>query len=88
MSDHNLVHESKLPLPLLHRGKVRDVYEVDAETLLMIASDRVSAFDVVLPQPIPHKGEVLTQITAWWLDQLDDRLSCLLYTSPSPRDRG
>ncbi len=75
MSDHNLVHESKLPLPLLHRGKVRDVYEVDAETLLMIASDRVSAFDVVLPQPIPHKGEVLTQITAWWLDQLDDRLS-------------
>ena len=56
MSDHNLVHESKLPLPLLHRGKVRDVYEVDAETLLMIASDRVSAFDVVLPQPIPHKG--------------------------------
>ena len=75
MSDHNLVHESKLPLPLLHRGKVRDVYEVDAETLLMIASDRVSAFDVVLPQPIPHKGEVLTQITAWWLNQLDDRLS-------------
>ena len=75
MSDHNLVHESKLPLPLLHRGKVRDVYEVDAETLLMIASDLVSAFDVVLPQPIPHKGEVLTQITAWWLDQLDDRLS-------------
>ena len=70
-----MVHESKLPLPLLHRGKVRDVYEVDAETLLMIASDRVSAFDVVLPQPIPHKGEVLTQITAWWLDQLDDRLS-------------
>jgi len=70
-----LVHESKLPLPLLHRGKVRDVYEVDSETLLMIASDRVSAFDVVLPQPIPHKGEVLTQITAWWLDQLDDRLS-------------
>ncbi|HAT38164.1 MAG TPA: phosphoribosylaminoimidazolesuccinocarboxamide synthase [Gemmatimonadetes bacterium] len=75
MSDQNLVHESKLPLPLLHRGKVRDVYEVDSETLLMIASDRVSAFDVVLPQPIPHKGEVLTQITAWWLDQLDDRLS-------------
>ena len=70
-----MVHESKLPLPLLHRGKVRDVYEVDSETLLMIASDRVSAFDVVLPQPIPHKGEVLTQITAWWLDQLDDRLS-------------
>jgi len=75
MSDPNLVHESQLPLPLLHRGKVRDVYEVNSETLLMIASDRVSAFDVVLPQPIPHKGEVLTQITAWWLDQLNDQLS-------------
>ena len=75
MSDQNLVHESQLPLSLLHRGKVRDVYEVDSETLLMIASDRVSAFDVILPQPIPHKGEVLTQITAWWLDQLDDQLS-------------
>ena len=43
MSDQKLVHESQLPLPLLHRGKVRDVYEVNADTLLMIASDRVSA---------------------------------------------
>lgn len=65
------VHQSQLDLKLLHRGKVRDVYEVDAETLLMVASDRVSAFDVVLPQPVPHKGEVLTLITAWWLEQLD-----------------
>jgi phosphoribosylaminoimidazole-succinocarboxamide synthase len=71
MSDQGLVHRSELDLPLLHRGKVRDVYEVDDETLLMVASDRVSAFDVVLPQPIPHKGEVLTLITAWWLEQLD-----------------
>ena len=71
MSDSSLVHRSELDLPLLHRGKVRDVYSVDAETLLMVASDRVSAFDVVLPQPIPRKGEVLTLITAWWLEQLD-----------------
>lgn len=71
MSDPKLVHRSELALPLLHRGKVRDVYEIDAETLLMVASDRVSAFDVVLPQPIPHKGEVLTLITAWWLEQLE-----------------
>ena len=71
MSDHAPVLESELDLPLLHRGKVRDVYEVDAHTLLMVASDRVSAFDVVLPQPIPHKGEVLTLITAWWLEQLE-----------------
>ncbi len=72
MSDHTTVHRSDLDLPLLHRGKVRDVYEVDADTLLMVASDRVSAFDVVLPQPIPHKGEVLTLVTAWWLEQLED----------------
>jgi phosphoribosylaminoimidazole-succinocarboxamide synthase len=64
--------ESGLDLRLLHRGKVRDVYEVDAETLLMVASDRVSAFDVVMRQPIPKKGEVLTLITAWWLGQLED----------------
>jgi phosphoribosylaminoimidazole-succinocarboxamide synthase len=74
MSDHSPVHESELDMTLLHRGKVRDVYEVDAETLLMVASDRVSAFDVVLPQPIPHKGEVLTLATAWWLEQLDGTL--------------
>jgi phosphoribosylaminoimidazole-succinocarboxamide synthase len=71
MSDHAPVLESDLDLTLLHRGKVRDVYEVDAETLLMVASDRVSAFDVVLGQPIPHKGEVLTLVTAWWLEQLE-----------------
>jgi len=75
MSDVAPVLESRLDLPLLHRGKVRDVYEVDADTLLMVASDRVSAFDVVLPQPIPHKGEVLTLITAWWLEQLEELLS-------------
>jgi phosphoribosylaminoimidazole-succinocarboxamide synthase len=65
------VIDSRLELPLLHRGKVRDVYEVDDETLLMVASDRVSAFDVVMRQPIPRKGEVLTLITAWWLEQLE-----------------
>jgi phosphoribosylaminoimidazole-succinocarboxamide synthase len=68
------VLESRLDLDLLHRGKVRDVYAVDPDTLLMVASDRVSAFDVVLPQPIPYKGEVLTLITAWWLEQLEDRV--------------
>ena len=65
------LHESDLPLPLLSKGKVRDVYEVGSDMLLMVASDRVSAFDVVLPQPIPCKGEVLTQITAWWLSKLE-----------------
>jgi phosphoribosylaminoimidazole-succinocarboxamide synthase len=59
-----------LPLPLLRRGKVREVYEVDGTTLLLVASDRVSAFDVVLPNPIPRKGTVLTQISAYWFREL------------------
>lgn len=56
-----------LPLPLLRRGKVREVYVVDEERLLLVASDRVSAFDVVMAERVPHKGAVLTQLTAWWL---------------------
>ena len=64
------IRETALPLPLLMRGKVRDVYEVDADTLLLVATDRMSAFDVVMREPIPFKGAVLTQITAWWLGQL------------------
>jgi len=71
MTERAPIIESRLDLPLLHRGKVRDVYAVDAETLLMVASDRVSAFDVVMRQPIPSKGEVLTLITAWWLERLE-----------------
>src|SRR2546426_5524513 len=61
---------STLPLPLLRRGKVREVYEVDAETLLLVASDRVSAFDVVLREPVPHKGAVLPQLSAFWFERL------------------
>lgn len=62
------------PLPLRHlrRGKVREVYVVDDDRLLLVATDRVSAFDVVMAEPIPHKGAVLTQITAWWLSQFSD----------------
>jgi phosphoribosylaminoimidazole-succinocarboxamide synthase len=61
---------SQLPLPLLRRGKVREVYEVDAATLLLVASDRVSAFDVVMHEPVPHKGAVLTQLSAFWFERL------------------
>jgi phosphoribosylaminoimidazole-succinocarboxamide synthase len=68
------VLRSELPLAFLHGGKVRDVYEVDADTLLMVASDRVSAFDVVMGHPVPRKGEVLTLITAWWMAQLEGRV--------------
>lgn len=66
-----LMQESALPLTPFRRGKVRDVYEVDANRLLLVATDRVSAFDVVMGETIPHKGAVLTQITAWWLRQLE-----------------
>ena len=59
--------ESDVPnLQLLNRGKVRDIYEVDDEHLLIVTSDRLSAFDVVLPQPIPGKGEVLTRVSNFW----------------------
>jgi len=60
-----------LPLRHLRRGKVREVYIVDDDRLLLVATDRVSAFDVVMAEPIPYKGAVLTQITAWWLRQLE-----------------
>ncbi len=57
------------PLTLVHQGKVRDIYAVDDDRLLIVASDRLSAFDVVLPQPIPDKGEILTRISNFWFDQ-------------------
>ena len=59
--------ESRLRgLKKIHQGKVRDIYDVDAEHLLIVTTDRLSAFDVVLPDPIPYKGEVLTQISLFW----------------------
>ena len=61
---------STLPIPLVASGKVRDIYELDDKHLLFITSDRMSAFDVVMTEPIPDKGRVLTAITAFWLDRL------------------
>ena len=69
-----LMEASALPLTPFRRGKVRDVYVVDDERLLLVATDRVSAFDVVMSEAIPSKGAVLTQITAWWLGQLAPRV--------------
>ena len=60
-----------LDLPLFREGKVREVYEV-GDDLLLVASDRLSAFDVVMNQPIPHKGAVLTQLSKWWFDRMND----------------
>ena len=61
---------SRLPLPLWRKGKVREVYEVDQNRLLLVASDRVSAFDVVMAEPVPWKGAVLTQLSAFWFRTL------------------
>ena len=63
---------SDLPLPLLARGKVRDVYAVGDDQLLLVASDRLSAYDVILPTVIPDKGSVLTGLSVWWFEQLAD----------------
>lgn len=63
---------SALPFPLHARGKVRDMYDVGDGLLLMLASDRLSAFDVVMTEPIPRKGAVLTAVTVWWLQRLGD----------------
>ncbi len=69
----SVLMESNIPeLPLLSRGKVRDLYAVGEDRLLMVASDRISAFDVVLPTPIPRKGEVLTKLSIFWFEFLKD----------------
>ena len=62
----NTLFESQLDLELINRGKVRDIYAVDQDHLLIVTTDRLSAFDVVLPQPIPGKGEVLTRVANFW----------------------
>ena len=59
-----------VPFELVARGKVREVYAVDADRLLLVASDRISAYDAVLPTPIPDKGRVLTALSVWWFEQL------------------
>ena len=65
--------ESSIPtLPLLGRGKVRDIYGVDDEHILIVATDRLSAYDVVLPDPVPGKGRVLTEISSFWFHRLAD----------------
>ena len=81
----------------VYHGKVRDVYDIDDELLVMVASDRISAFDVILPKGIPYKGQVLNQnaskfldatadiVTNWKLATHDPMVTCLLNPSPSPR---
>ena len=70
MSENRLIEASIKSLPLLHKGKVRDIYEVDDKHLLIITTDRLSAFDVVMSEPIPFKGFVLTQMANFWFNKL------------------
>ena len=89
-----LAESSLKSLELLHRGKVRDLYAIDANRLLVVQTDRLSAFDVILPDPIPDKGQVLTELSTFWFHRLapvirnhllpDDPLSVV---APSERDQ-
>jgi phosphoribosylaminoimidazole-succinocarboxamide synthase len=67
----NTMLASDLPLPRIGRGKVRDIYAVGEDRVLLLTTDRISAFDVVMAETIPMKGAVLTQISAWWFSQLE-----------------
>jgi phosphoribosylaminoimidazole-succinocarboxamide synthase len=71
MDSNPAVFETNLAsLPFLYRGKVRDIYEIDAERLLIVQTDRLSAFDVILPTPVPGKGRMLTAMSAFWFRRL------------------
>ncbi len=86
MSARDAMHDSEIPeLSLLGRGKVRDLYAVDDEHLLLVATDRLSAYDVVLPDPVPGKGEVLTRMSLAWFRMMADLVANQL-TEISVRD--
>ena len=73
MSYADALFESSIPdLPLISKGKVRDIYSVDTDHLLIVTTDRLSAYDVVLPDPIPMKGQVLTQMSLFWFSMMAD----------------
>src|SRR5205085_4124910 len=77
-----------MALKHVYSGKVRDIYEVDDQRLLFVASDRISAFDVVMAEPIPDKGRVLTAMTAFWLEQVADITPNHLVSLEPPADAG
>ncbi len=73
MSNADVLYESSIAeLPLIGRGKVRDIYSVDDDHLLLVTTDRLSAYDVVMPDPVPGKGEVLTRISLFWFRMMSD----------------
>jgi phosphoribosylaminoimidazole-succinocarboxamide synthase len=81
MSAATLLQTSLSDFPLMRRGKVRDVYSINDEQLLIVATDRISAFDCVLPTPIERKGEVLTALSQFWFDKLGHVVANHLITS-------
>ncbi|MCX8048459.1 MAG: phosphoribosylaminoimidazolesuccinocarboxamide synthase [Methylohalobius sp.] len=82
MPPHTLFESSFSSLKLLSRGKVRDIYEVDRDHLLLVTTDRLSAFDVVFPDPIPGKGQVLTRLSVFWFNRMADLIPNHLTTIP------
>ena len=67
-----LLQSNLKSLPLLHQGKVRDIYDIDDEKMLIVTTDRLSAFDIIMTEPIPNKGRVLTQMANFWFNKLDN----------------
>ena len=73
MNNADVLFESSIPeLPLIGRGKVRDIYSIDEQHLLLVTTDRLSAYDVVMPDPVPGKGEILTKISLFWFRMMSD----------------
>ncbi len=81
MTENNIITETNMPeIPLLSRGKVRDIYDL-GEYLLLVATDRISAFDVIMPTPIPDKGKILTQLSVYWFKKFEDQIKNHLVSS-------
>jgi phosphoribosylaminoimidazole-succinocarboxamide synthase len=78
------MYEDQLGLPLVHAGKIRELYAVDDDRLLMVATDKISAFDYVLDSLIPDKGLILNQLSLWWFDQLTDVVDNHVLSSDVP----
>jgi len=83
MNDSDALFDSAIPgLPLIGRGKVRDIYSVDDDHLLIVTTDRLSAYDVVLPDPVPGKGQVLTELSDFWFRMMEDLIPNHLTSTP------
>ncbi|HEY9289720.1 MAG TPA: phosphoribosylaminoimidazolesuccinocarboxamide synthase, partial [Microlunatus sp.] len=82
------MYETDLDLPLIHAGKIRELYAMGDDRLLMVASDKISAFDFVLEPAIPDKGEILTRMSLWWFDLLDGIENHIVSTDVPPAVAG